>query len=158
MPPSPQPESPAFRPSLRRSSSLPPEILKPSRISPPPSPPEQKRVQEPGSQFLEDWVEVEELSPEAIIPDSVTVIKDPEVEMPEDEELDAEQELERTFTNIKLDRMHDWSLSEGSSDDGRDTSQAARKRKFTPTGDEETEDKRKRRIASPRTSSPLWKT
>jgi hypothetical protein len=53
-----------------------------------------------------DMVAIEELSPEAIIPDSVTVYRDPEVEIPE-EEFESEMELGRKLTEIDLDRMSD---------------------------------------------------
>src|SRR5277367_2291367 len=101
MPPSPQPDFSPHKPSLRRATSLPPEQSRFSRPSTPiitlfklpdsqdapsPSPPQSP--------------EIEELSPEAIVPDEVPVLRDPEIEVPDDEEGSAEAELEEKFTNI----------------------------------------------------------
>jgi hypothetical protein len=111
-------------------------------------------------EYLSDCIQIEELSPDAIIPDSVNVMHDPEVEMPPDgsDKSPVEEELEKSFTNIKLEKMHDWSLSEGSDDSFSEIteSHSSKKRKLTPTSGEE-EKKRKKRIASPMTSSPLRK-
>ena len=60
-----------------------------------------------------DMVSIEELSPEAIIPDSMTVYRDPEVEIPEEGVPEGgsspDMELGRKFTEIDLDRMSDGS-------------------------------------------------
>lgn len=106
-------------------------------------------------------VEIEELSPEAIIPDSVLVLRDPEVEIPDEEGSNHEAELEKRFGGIKLDRMRDDSGSEDSGKLSRKSSPLpARtsfgvKRKFaaTDTEDEGVEPARKRTM-SPGNLSP----
>ena len=58
-------------------------------------------------------ISIEELSPEAIIPDSVTVYRNPEIEIPEEGvrqgRSSPDMELGRKFTEIDLDRMSDGS-------------------------------------------------
>ena len=168
MPPSPPPEStqstPPYRgssPSFRRATSLPPESTRVQRPSPTFSLFRHRRQELPDDDGpVEKAVEIEELSPEAIIPDSVTIMRDPVVEVPEDETTEAE--LEKRFTNIKLDRMHDWSGSDVSEEaEVKKPSQVNRqKRKHTPAddSDEQTksfEQRRRKRAARPGRSSPL---
>jgi hypothetical protein len=91
-------------------------------------------------------VEIEELSPEAIIPDSLPILRDPQIEIPEDEYSESEAELEKKFTAFKLDRMTDGTESEGSVKSARDLrgEGKGRKRKFTPDEQGEEGPERKR--------------
>jgi len=89
------------------------------------------------------------------------VLRDPEIEVPDEEEGSAEAELEEKFTNIKLDRMHDGS-EDGNcgEEEGEDRPatpvKKTRKRKFTPGEEGGGDEPLHKRAASPRTvSSPL---
>jgi|SRR5277367_3991053 len=164
MPPSPQPDfSPALKPSLRRATSLPPEQS--SRFSRPSTPtttipffklPDSEDAPSPDSQSPE----IEELSPEAIVPDEVPVLRDPEIEVPDDDDgTIAEAELEEKFSKIlKLDRMHDGSEDGDCGEEERPVTPVrnTRKRKFTASEEGREEGPLHKRAASPRTvSSPL---
>ena len=84
------------------------------------------------------------------------MMRDPEIEVPEDDQ--EEDELEMKFTAIKLDRMHDGSQTgEESEEEGHITPlRKTRKRKYTPTdGEESSEEQRRKRTASPRVFSAL---
>jgi hypothetical protein len=154
MPPSPQPDFIQRRSSFRRASSLPPETV---RADPPlTSIPlqEQASLSIPNDQDTqEDTIKIEELSPEAIIPDSVTILRDPEVEIPDDED-PSELDLERKLTAIKLDRMDDVS-------DNKDQEmpitpiRTTRKRKFTPTEEGENDERQRKRMPTPQAFSPF---
>jgi hypothetical protein len=104
-------------------------------------------------------VEIEELSPEAIVPDSVTVLRDPEVEIPDDEGSN-ESELEKRFWGIKLDRMRDDSGSEDGERVERNSSPLPTtrafgvKRKFAHTVEDEGIEPARKRTMSPGTLSP----
>src|SRR5436190_2385822 len=103
MPPSPQPDYTSTKPSLRRANSLPPEIIR-ARSSTPISLLKQMRLTAPDDndeEQEEEGISIEELSPEAIIPDSVPVMRDPEVEVPEDDD-SKDVELETKLNAIKL--------------------------------------------------------
>ena len=164
MPPSPQPDfGTSTKPSLRRATSLPPEQ---SRFSGP-STPVIPYLKLPDSEDLQpdddDSVEIEELSPEAIIPDEIPVLRDPEIEVP-DEEGTAEAELEEKFTTIlNLDRMHDGSEDGNYDEEGEYEEERPaipvpnrRKRKFTPGEEGRDDEPLRKRAVSPRTiSSPL---
>ena len=108
----------------------------------------------------EEGVSVEELSPEAIIPDSIPIMRDPEIEVPEDDD-PTEAELETKPTTIELDRMRDGSESGDQKEEEEEMVDIAsplrnvRKRKFTPTDEDVQEERRRKRTASPRTFSPL---
>jgi hypothetical protein len=163
MPPSPQPDfSPALKPSLRRATSLPPEQS--IRFSRPSTPTLLKLPdsEDPPSPQPQQSPEIEELSPEAIVPDEVPVLRDPEIEVPDDEEegtVTAEAELEEKFSKIlQLDRMHDGSEDGDCGEDERPVTPVrnTRKRKFTPSEEGREEEPLQKRAASPRTvSSPL---
>lgn len=104
-------------------------------------------------------VEIEELSPEAIIPDSVTILRDPEVEIPDDEYTNNESDLEKQFGGIKLDRMRDDSGSEDSDRGERKNSplptrKLGVKRKFASTVDDEAIEPARKRTMSSGTLSP----
>jgi hypothetical protein len=104
-------------------------------------------------------VEIEELSPEAIIPDSVTILRDPEVEIPEDGDANSELDLEKRFGGIKLDRMRDDSGSEDNDQGERKNSPlptriSGVKRKFMATVDDEVIEPTRKRTMSPGTLSP----
>jgi len=60
-------------------------------------------------------VEIEELSPEAIIPDSLPILRDPEIETPR--EGDEEEETDVTSMNA-AERMSDATDSDNEDDDG----------------------------------------
>ena len=106
-------------------------------------------VPETEEKIREDTLEMEELSPEAIIPDSVNILRDPEVEVPEDDQGQSE-DLEEQITAIKLDRMHDESYSEESEERSHDSPESrmrtTAKRKYTSsdTSDESRPPRRKR--------------
>ena len=148
MPPSPQPDSNPPKPSLRRASSLPPEA---SYIERSPSPVTRLKrmritVPEPEDEAQEDTLDMEELSPEAIIPDSVNILRDPEVELPDDDEREQE-DSEEEITAMKLDRTHDESYSESSSHgspDSRARTTAKRKYASSDTSQESRAPRRKR--------------
>jgi hypothetical protein len=157
MPPSPQPDYSQSKPSTRRATSLPPVITR--RSSTPISLFKQIRLTD--DEIKEGGIEIEELSPEAIIPDSVTVMRDPEIEVPDDEEGPTEAELENKFTEIKLDRMHDGSHNEEEKEEQEEADivplrRSTRKRKYTPMTDEESqEEQRSKRTVRSRTFPPL---
>lgn len=134
MPPSPQPDFGQNKPCLRRASSQPPESIRRSK-SPVPL---IKQVRLGVSTVQDDALEIEELSPEAIIPDSVNVMRDPEVEVPDDGEV-TEEDLEKQFTTFQLDRMDDGSESEetGAKQSPSGGLAKSRKRKHTPPEDGE---------------------
>ena len=161
MPPSPQPEYTSTKPSFRRATSLPPEITR-ARSSTPVSLLKQMRLSVPDdndNEQKEEGVSVEELSPEAIIPDSLPVLRDPEIEVPEEDDY-TEAELETKLTAIELDAMDDGSQSGDQCEEGEEMVDIAsplrnaKKRKFTPT-DDGVPERRRKRTASPRTISPL---
>ena len=108
----------------------------------------------------EEGISVEELSPDAIIPDSLPVLRDPEIEIPEDDD-PTEIELEEKLTTIEVDMMHDESESGDQGEEEEERVDVAsplrnvRKRKFTPTDESGQEGQRRKRTASPRTFSPL---
>jgi len=149
MPPSPQADSSSPKPSLRRASSLPPETSTYKERSPSPITRLKKMritVPETKDEVKEDTLEMEELSPEAIIPDSVNILRDPEVEVPEDDQRQPE-ELEEQITAIKLDRMHDESYSEESahgSPESRTRTTVKRKYTSSDTSEESKAPRRKR--------------
>lgn len=87
------------------------------------------------------------------MPDSLTVMRDPEIELPEDED-STEVELENKLTAIKLDRMHDGSQTEESEEEIAPLRRSTRKRKYIPADGESQEEQRRKRTASPRTFSP----
>jgi len=161
MPPSPQTDYSQSKPSIKRATSLPPEITR-QRSSTPIS--LFKRIRLTDDDIKDDTIEIEELSQEAIIPDSMTVMRDPEIEVPDDDDDPTELQFENKFTAIKSDRMHDGSQSEGE-EEGKEQQQEAnivplkrstRKRKYTPTTDEESqEEQRSKRTVRSRTFSPL---
>jgi hypothetical protein len=143
-------------PTFRRAASLPPETSRFQHSPPPISVFKQGRLQGPDeNEVKEGQVAVEELSPNAIIPDSVTVMRDPVVELPDDGE-SFEGDLEKKFTAIKLDVMRDSGESDTSEEQDTSIKPAtnARKRKHTPTEEGETETQRRKRMASPMTFSP----
>jgi hypothetical protein len=91
----------------------------------------------------------------------VPVLRDPEIEVPEDESEEAE--LEEKFTKIQLDRMHDGS-EDGECGEELEQQERlvtpvvenTRKRKFTPSEEGTREEPLAKRAASPRSvSSPL---
>jgi hypothetical protein len=128
MPPSPQPDFEPCKLSFRRATSLPPETSRIQGCSTPiPVIKKMRHLKIPDdNQVQGETVKIEELSPEAIIPDSLTILRDPEVEVPDDDDL-SEVELDDKFTAIKLDGMHD----------------------------EGEQERRRKRTASPRTFSPI---
>src|SRR5947207_5946452 len=161
MPPSPQPDYTSTKPSLRRATSLPPEIMR-ARSSTPISLLKQMRLTAPDDNDKEqdeEGISVEELSPEAIIPDSIPVMRDPEIEIPKEDD-SKEVDLETKLTAIKLDRMCDGSES-GDVDEEEEMVDVAsplrnmRKRKFTPNDEGEAQERRRKRTASPSTFSTL---
>ena len=91
------------------------------------------------------------------------VLRDPEIEVPEDESEEAE--LEEKFTKIHLDRMHDGSEDGDCGEEQEHEHQerpvtpvvkSTRKRKFTPSEEGTREEPLAKRAASPRSvSSPL---
>jgi hypothetical protein len=105
----------------------------------------------PPEELREDTFEVEELSPDAIIPDSVTMYMDPVV----DEVADGgdyrgptqEEELNEKFTEIDLDRMRDDTACEESEENEKKSGKSARKslrsRKRQSSIDESTEPRKK---------------
>ena len=144
---------------------MPPEKTK-ARTSPPPAAsPKTRSAVDSGSPVAptqpvkEGMVEIEELSPEAIIPDSVTVLRDPEIEIPDDEG-STESELEKRFGGIKLDRMRDDGDSEDSDNVERKwsplpiTRTFGQKRKFAHTVEDEGIEPARKRTTSPGTLSP----
>ena len=162
MPPSPQPDYTSTKSSLRRASSLPPEIIR-ARSSTPISLLRQMSLNvtnDNDNEQEEEGVSVEELSPDAIIPDSLPILRDPEIEIPEDYD-SPEQELETELTVIDLDRMHDGSESDDKLEEEEERVDIAsplrniRKRKFTATDEPGQEEQPRKRTASPRTFSPL---
>ena|SRR2546421_11318298 len=161
MPSPPAEQTQAPKPLLRRASSLPPEKTKP-RLSPPATSPKAAFTAIPGSPVSavkKEMVEIEELSPEAIIPDSVAILRDPEVEIPDDEDANNESDLEKRFGGIKLDRMRDDSGSEDSDKVERKNSPLPTrilgvKRKFASTVDDEVIEPARKRTMSPGTLSP----
>src|SRR5438046_391765 len=121
MPPSPPPEHWLSEPkscTYRRSSSLPPETLRRDNRSPRSLSPliKSMTIRSPTPYDDPCKVVIEELSPDAIIPDSVTIYRDPEVEVPGEETGPTEEDLRERFTEIDLDRMRDdtTNSSEGS--------------------------------------------
>ena len=154
MPPSPQPDYSNTKPLSRRATSLPPDTGRIQRSPTPISIIRQKQFEATKKADTdEEGVEIEELSPEAIIPDSVTIMRDPEVEVPDDGGDSTEVELEKKITAIKLERMHDDS---GSEESGKEVTisptKGLRKRKYSPleeTGDEP----QRKKMASPSDSS-----
>jgi hypothetical protein len=91
----------------------------------------------------------------------MTVMRDPEIEVPDDEEGPTEVKLENKFTAIKLDRMRDGSHSEAEKEEQEEVviiplRRNTRKRKYTPATDEESqEEQRSKRTVRSRTFSPL---
>ena len=161
MPPSPQPDfSPSLKPSLRRATSLPPEQS--IRFSRPSTPTLLKLPDSEDPLSPPKSPEIEELSPEAIVPDEIPVLRDPEIEVPDDEDEGrgtAEAELEEKFSKIlQLDRMHDGSEDGDCGEEERPVTPVrnTRKRKFTPSEEGREEEPLQKRPASPRNvSSPL---
>lgn len=152
---------------VRRASSLPPEKTN-LRISPPASPKTIRSAAVPGSPVAtyaaaetakKGMVEIEELSPEAIIPDSVSILRDPEIEIPDDEG-STESELEKRFWGIKLDRMRDDGDSEDSDKVERKKTPLpisrtfGQKRKFAHSVEDEVIEPARKRTTSPGTLSP----
>lgn len=154
MPPSPQPDFTQRRSSLRRSTSLPPEAIRTEHPLTSIPLKKQTSLAIPSDQNAqEDTIEIEELSPDAIIPDSVIILRDPEVEIPGDEDL-SELDLEKKFTSIQLDRMDD--VSENKEQETPITpTRATRKRKFTPTEESENDERQRKRVTIPQTFSSL---
>jgi hypothetical protein len=137
MPPSPKADHGVERlPSLRRASSLPPEnIHLSSRPSTPVSVIKQLRrlripdpddVMDSQDRREEDGaaVEIEELSPEAIIPDSLPIMRDPEIETPQDDDEDdterEEGEMDVTVSTNAAERMSDATVSDDAIDEEND--------------------------------------
>lgn len=88
------------------------------------------------------------------------MLRDPEIEVPEDESEEAE--LEEKFTKIQLDRMHDGSEDGECGEEQQQERPVTpvvkntRKRKFTPSEDGTGEEPLAKRAASPRSvPSPL---
>jgi len=181
MPPSPQADQGIEKlPSARRASSLPPENIRPnSRPSIPISVIKQlRRLRIPdnddamdGQENQEDGegaIEIEELSPDAIVPDHIQVMRDPEIETPREDEGDdsGQRETDVMSTNAG-DRMSGGTGSD-EGDDGDDEGEAmdetdgyatpekpkpARKRKYSGDGGDGQGRARKRHF-KPWMSSP----
>jgi hypothetical protein len=138
MPPSPPPDHTQPRVTFRRSSSLPPATF---RGEPPASldSPVIRRmaINTPGNDSAKHGLEIEELSPEAMIPDSVVIYRDPEIEIPEKDDT-TETDLQKKFTEIDLDRMRDDSHDETNETTVENTRQTTKKQS----------ESRKRRICS----------
>jgi len=101
-------------------------------------------------------VAIEELSPEAIIPDSVTIYRDPEVELP-DERDSTDAELGRKFTEIDLDRMSDDKVSEDGDGKGsgeRVIKKVPKKRKYLAVDGVDGDQRQRKKVVSPRDLSP----
>src|SRR5262245_2453437 len=112
MPPSPPPDHTHPRVSFRRSSSLPPTTFRgESPASPDPPVINRMTINTQGNDSSRHSLVIEELSPEAIIPDSVVIHRDPEIEIPEKGDA-TETDLQKKFTEIDLDRMRDDTHSE----------------------------------------------
>jgi len=107
-----------------------------------------------------DTVSIEELSPEAIIPDSIPIYRDPEVEIPEESD-SADTELGRKFTEIDLDRMTDDQLPEETekrSQSERVTRRGQRKRKYGAVDEAARDEPERKRTASPAGSPSVRRT
>jgi hypothetical protein len=126
MPPSPPAEQTVDKPApLRRASSLPAETIRPT--SRPPTPisviRRLRRLRIPDDDAMdhrdndEGTVEIEELSPEAIIPDSLLIMRDPEIETPRED--DEEEETDVTSTNA-AERMSYATDSYDEDEEGED--------------------------------------
>ena len=154
MPPSPQPESPEPDVPPRRASSLPPETTRKKRSPTLTSAFKKMRIEAGDSNINEGTVEIEELSPEAIIPDSINIMRDPEVVLQEDE-AEADGSLDDKFTDIDLEG--DGSGRQVTSDEEAvfvPLQQMTNKRKHNPADDEESYERQRKRTVSPGSFSP----
>ena len=158
MPPSPQADHGVEKLTpVRRASSLPPENI---RLTSRPSTPisvinQLRRLRIPDNDDAMDreedeegTVEIEELSPDAIIPDSVLVMRDPEIETPPEGEGDDGEGRETDVMSTNAgDRMGGCTGSDegddGDEGDAMDESEgyatlenpkATRKRKYSDGG------------------------
>jgi hypothetical protein len=99
-------------------------------------------------------VEIEELSPDAIIPDSITIMRDPEVEIQDDNTAEAGKSWE---DGIQMDGVDDDGMNEMSDGNemfpSRPPPRIPKKRKFN-LADEERYDRLRKRTASPGSFSP----
>jgi hypothetical protein len=155
------PSPPADRPDRideetvpRRATSLPPETTRKKRPSTLTSVIKNMRIVSLDDNPEAGTVEVEELSPEAIIPDSITIMRDPEVEIQDDNVVEAEESWE---DGIQMDGV-DADGMDGMSDEDQvfpnpPTPRIPRKRKFN-LADEERYDRLRKRTASPGSFSP----
>ena len=113
-------------------------------------------IELPKTPDTKDMVAIEELSPEAIIPDSVTIYRDPEVELP-DERDSTDAELGRKFTEIDLDRMSDDKVSEDGDGKGsgeRVIKKVPKKRKHLAVDGVDGDQRQRKKVVSPRDLSP----
>jgi hypothetical protein len=96
-------------------------------------------------------VEIEELSPDAIIPDSVTVMRDPEIEVPRDDNVVADS-LEDRLTGIDLDGAR--AIDEVPVDPPKIWTPRKRKRSTVLADDEVDYERQRKRTVSPGSFSP----
>jgi hypothetical protein len=155
------PSPPADRPDRtddetipRRATSLPPESTRKKRSSTLTSVIKKMRIASLEDNPEGGTVEIEELSPDAIIPDSITIMRDPEVEIQDDNTAEAGKSWE---DGIQMDGVDDDGMNEMS--DGNEMfpspppPRIPKKRKFN-LADEERYDRLRKRTASPGSFSP----
>jgi len=181
MPPSPKADHGIEKlPSVRRASSLPPENI---RLSSRPSTPisvikQLRRLRIPDNDDAMDRhenqedgegaVEIEELSPDAIVPDHIQVMRDPEIETPREDEGDDSERQETDVTSTNAGDGMSGATGSDEGDGGDDEGEAmdetesyatpekpkpARKRKYSGDGADGRGSARKRHF-KPWMSSP----
>jgi hypothetical protein len=161
MPPSPPPDRPERESPPRRAASLPPELIRRKRSSTLTSVFKKMRIEAQESGVEAGTVDIEELSPEAIIPDSMTIMRDPEIEIHDDDEARRDRSVEDKSTGIDVDGI-DGVDGEDTSADGEEDEflnvppppRLPKKRKFNLNNDDDNDERQRKRTVSPGLFSP----